>query len=81
VRQLSAIAEDDPTPGIALKPCPFCGCSNLVIERTLYGYGHYVGCDECTANVVSCVKPPLNSERDAREMWNRRTAIIQKAKP
>lgn len=56
----------------ALKPCPFCGGQNIIVEPAMYGHGHTVSCSDCTAMVISTVEPPLVSRRDVITMWNRR---------
>lgn len=56
-----------------LLPCPFCGGTNLVSEKAIYGYGHSIGCDDCSASLWSDAEPPLNSKVQAREAWNRRS--------
>lgn len=64
--------------GETLKPCPFCGGSTIIVMKTMYGYGHTVSCDDCTAMVASAAEPPIDSERDAVSIWNTRAKPILK---
>lgn len=49
-----------------LKPCPFCGRTELEIV-IVYGEDYYVGCLTCTACGQSC-----ETYEEAIEAWNRR---------
>ena len=49
-----------------LKPCPFCGDTQLTIIN-VYGEDYYVHCDTCT----TC-GPSGETEQEAIEAWNRR---------
>lgn len=53
----------------ALKPCPFCGCTRIVVEKRAEFIS--VVCDEvnCFARVVSC---GFETEAEAIAAWNRR---------
>jgi len=48
-----------------LKPCPFCGSSNILAFEEELGGDWFCGCDECLA------RGPLGfNEITARELWN-----------
>lgn len=49
-----------------LKPCPFCGGTNLTIIN-VYGEEYYVDCSTCT----TC-GPGGETEEEAIKAWNRR---------
>ena len=49
-----------------LKPCPFCGGTQLTII-SVYGEDCYVNCDACT----TC-GPSGETREEAIEAWNRR---------
>lgn len=65
---------DDATHGHKLKPCPFCGGTDLVLELWMLMW--VVECQnyECEARLIG---PPIKQNTDARELtvarWNRRT--------
>ena len=56
-----------------LKPCPFCGCKNIVVRKytAIAGTHYYAQCDQtnggCGAEIQSCI-----SKKYAVEAWNRR---------
>lgn len=50
-----------------LKPCPFCGNTDIGINRKPYSMLHYSFCDECGTT------GPLGlGEKDAIKKWNTR---------
>lgn len=49
---------------IALKPCPFCGSSNLQIQKTRV---YWVECEDCTAQTEWG-----RTQRIAVANWNKR---------
>lgn len=60
-----------------LKPCPFCGEDNAIIEKTLVRldpkeYMYRVRCDSIHCDVVAKTNLYFNIE-DAVEIWNRRS--------
>lgn len=65
---------DQPTAGVALKPCPFCGGTKAV--TTSVRDGRKAGCPECYASSGAAfngrVDQPSAEER-ATEKWNTRT--------
>ena len=59
-----------------LKPCPFCGCKNIVIRKytAVAGVHYYAQCDSanggCGANIDS-----RTTKKSAVEAWNRRKEV------
>ena len=58
---------------IGVKPCPFCGSTNIDFYETDFGrYGEpyycVVKCDDCNANIFA----ESGYLEDAFELWNRR---------
>ena len=53
-----------------LKPCPFCGSSNLMTVKTIneyFDFVSYVKCKTCGVKTLECESPEV-----AAEAWNRR---------
>ena len=51
----------------ALKPCPFCGGENILLDtRRINREEHFVCCLQCQATFVG------DSERECIEKWNKR---------
>mgnify|MGYP002068886796 FL=1 len=48
-----------------IKPCPFCGNNNIIIERRRDG--NVVSCIGCGVSIVAYI-----SREEIIEMWNRR---------
>jgi len=59
----------------ALAPCPFCGSTELVVAPAMFGHGHTVSCDGCTANLMDTAVPPFHSRQRAIAAWNRRAPV------
>lgn len=55
-------------PVVILKPCPFCGSTNLVIPQGAPEY--WVLCDDCNASTEACTL-----QETAVKRWNRRADI------
>jgi Lar family restriction alleviation protein len=56
--------------GEELLPCPFCGCTNIVLGAVTFGHGDMGGrvkCENCGASV-----PDDYIGRSAKEKWNTR---------
>ncbi len=62
-------------PPIELKPCPFCGSTDLFVERATYS-ACYVQCDGCGAHGPTEDQESDDEgtpgEKSAREAWNKR---------
>ena len=60
-----------------LKPCPFCGCKNIVVRKytAIAGTHYYAQCDQtnggCGAEIQSRI-----SKKYAIEDWNRRDSNV-----
>ena len=50
-----------------LKPCPFCGCKNINVEKIGNTEGFYLTCPECEIE-----QPIYSTLNEAIEAWNRR---------
>ncbi len=58
--------------GEKLKPCPFCGSENIIIEQTEIGTDMNVRCSDCSANIdVKSWKVFSNIIKT----WNKRAKI------
>ena len=59
------------TEAQALKPCPFCGGTEIVYERYLHmaGERYRVWCEDCTAGVDPGYARDIGT---VQNMWNRR---------
>lgn len=61
-----------------LKPCPFCGCKNIIVRKytAVAGVHYYVQCDStnggCGANIDS-----RTTKKSAVEAWNKRTDEVR----
>lgn len=54
-----------------LKPCPFCGCKDILAEPF---YPYWIICEECGAKIRGYNQGiGLNSMAASREAWNRRS--------
>jgi Lar family restriction alleviation protein len=56
-----------------IKPCPFCGCTDIDYFETDYGqaddpYFYVISCTDCNANVFA----DGGELDDAIKLWNRR---------
>lgn len=51
-----------------LKPCPFCGCTEVFIEDDDWGWVSY--CEICDANISGCM-----TKEEAVIKWNKRIDI------
>lgn len=66
----------------ALKPCPFCGSSNISVSRNTWSdgrEGRYVECGECEAASGSWPIGNATVERASElavRRWNRRAEIV-----
>ena len=58
-----------------LKPCPFCGNSNVYITRNCYGE-YYVRCPACGTVVWGGDDEEILTERRAADVWNRRAIDV-----
>lgn len=54
-----------------LKPCPFCGSTNLSIGQTLFAIGNHNNIIECKDCGMYC-KPAAESWDECIKLWNRR---------
>jgi Lar family restriction alleviation protein len=64
--------------GIDLKPCPFCGVTDVSHVRHSPGDIYFVACDSCGVEGPHVYKgavrkTPLEYEAEAAAAWNRRT--------
>lgn len=52
-----------------LKPCPFCGGTNVVVDEfwERYDEPYFIACNECGAS-----GPYTHKKEEAIELWNRR---------
>lgn len=50
-----------------LKPCPFCGSTDIFVHVDPHDGADVVECWDCNANIAS-----LNSKSDAIRGWNKR---------
>ncbi|MFC6349802.1 Lar family restriction alleviation protein [Stenotrophomonas sp. CW117] len=55
-----------------LKPCPFCGCDFLSLNRTDYGT-FWVNCPDCLACTGGVLLDDKTSRAEAIAAWNRRS--------
>ena len=57
----------------ALKPCPFCGGVNLIVDALIAA----IECRSCAAGgpVGDCDAPRDKQEADARRLWNARAEV------
>jgi len=56
--------------GLRLRPCPFCGASDLYVNSDIEP--KFVACNKCTA-----FGPTGATESQATERWNKRVATPQ----
>jgi len=55
---------------ITLKPCPFCGSTNIHIMKM--GYPHWIYCEDCGAKIHGRQIGEEEGEKASAEAWNRR---------
>lgn len=60
-----------------LKPCPFCGSTDLRVTQDYYGaddYDKVVSCNDCSSQGEPCA-----TEAQARHSWNKRISARRDA--
>lgn len=55
-----------------LLPCPFCGSDFIESIPPIRGYGWYIACADCQAQIFKCTDPPAGSKEAAIVAWNTR---------